>query len=458
MHFKVNPLLFSILLSSTMVVGCSKTAEEVQPEKSDAELVKESFDEYENKITSFDLTRYEIDKPNPIQEDLSAKCLNGFGGQSNKIHKGMFSENLFALDAETALTDSGYVGYLPYVKSYTLIGDILFEKHFDGFDRNVITSPQLTRGFSDIQIFDNKKSVHNKFTTMESRFGFPMNYIKQQAGQVVTFSDYNNDCDKNFRVIDRTYEKVNLGNRPISDVLTADFTNTSHHGTNGIYSVTTSNYHYIPENMVKYLQANQNFYKYLSGNTWRFPEGSYMYVPKELNAITESVRVDFNATNKITIPIDDYAKELGILHNNNEQSVVFVEEKTDGFIVLKPHTVPGGKPLHNYGALVIKGDSAYVAEWTPKGKANVSKHDVGASYATMYNDKAITYLVGAIKKNYQGKKLDKGQPWEDMNLKLAQSNLEGVGSEVFDPKDLPLETVEQAKVKQAISGTSNSLE
>lgn len=456
MNFKPTFLVVSLATVALLTTSCSKQENEPKSSKTDYEQIKESFDEFEKRITSFDLANYNIDKPNPIQEEVSAKCVNGFGGKSNKIYSGIFSENLYSLDAEKALTQTGYVGYLPYLKAYTLIGDILFEKHIDGFDRNAVTSAQLTRGFSNLQIFDGGRTVSNKFSTMESKFGFPVNYVKQQAGQIVTFADYNNDCEKNIRVIDRKYKKVSLGNRPIGDVLTGEFLNTSHHGTNGVYTVTTVNYHYLPENIINYLQSNQSIYKVISGNTWRFPEGAYLYVPDELNAISDTVRVDMSKANEFNGTLAEYENEMGLVNNNDKSSIKLVEEVVNGYRILKPYSVPLGTPLHHLGAVVIKDKKIFIAEWTPKGKATVSEKEYGSNYATMFNDKAITYLMTAIKQNYQGKKLDKGQDWEDMNIKLALDNKGNVAPK-FNPTDLPLETVEQEKVREAINSDRNEM-
>lgn len=65
------------------------------------------------------------------------------------IQQGIFSEPLYSLDAEKLETDNGGYGFAPYVNAYFVVGDILFKKPMDYFDRKIITYEQLTRNFSD---------------------------------------------------------------------------------------------------------------------------------------------------------------------------------------------------------------------------------------------------------------------------------------------------------------------
>ena len=149
-----------------------KRSENIQvnyPESNDPET--KSFIEkdiaYQEKITTLDFTNYDMPSSKVSNAEENTKCENGFGGQMPNIQNGIFNEPLYSLDAEKIATDNNGVAYAPYVNAYYVVGDILFKKPLDLFDRKLLTYEQLTRNFSDSRVIIGNKSFKNSFSTME---------------------------------------------------------------------------------------------------------------------------------------------------------------------------------------------------------------------------------------------------------------------------------------------------
>lgn len=405
----------SELKSDDIKVGYSKTND---PE---ANKFIEEDNDYQAKITSFDFGNYPEVKTNLSNADSNDKCVNGFGGHMRNIQQGIFSEPLYSLDAEKLETDNGGYGFAPYVNAYFVVGDILFKKPMDYFDRKIITYEQLTRNFSDSRAIIGNTSFKNSYGTMESKFGFPQAYLKQQAGLIVSLSVFNDGCVKDVGIRNIHFDRIDLSGIPVTALFSSKYKTSLFHGMNGLYNYTDKTTDFVSLNFLDWIQSNNLIYQTLINNRSEllFPKGSCIFVPVKYEVKQEIVSVNFKSQPleaKLNTILNDIAKQYKL----DVKSLTLAKEEFKDFNIYKPVKSIDYDKVTNF-AIAEKGGKLYYATWELPTTVEITGLEEDRSNLVLMNGTALKYALGVIKSNYQGKKFDIGTVNQDLDLKSIEA-------------------------------------
>lgn len=401
----------------------SPSSQKTQPDTINAYDKKEQA--YQLKITGFDAKNYKLPVPNLADTIEQGGCKFGFGGAMPKLYSGMFSETLYALDAEKIRTEiPDEFAYAPFVQSYYVVGDILFRKPLDLFDRKLITSDELTRNYSDSRIILGNTALKNSYQTMESKFGFPQSYLVQQSGNVATFSAFNDDCNKGLGVKNITYTKVDLSGLPITALLSATYHTSLHHGLNGLYNHTQKSPDFVSDNFLEWVQSNNRAYLSIVNNTDKvlFPKGSYLYVIKSYENKNETVYVDFKL-DPIDITIEKWKSQIAKETQTSETQITLIEEKFKDFTIIKAANLTDLSPLSRF-ALALRDGKYYLARWDLPETITVQGDEPDRSKTVLLNLTALTPALTLLKSHYQGNQLDLGTDNENLDRKVLEASKE----------------------------------
>lgn len=412
----------------------------VEAPKTEYEVFKEKEKEYQLKITGFDPKNYNLPKSNLANAVEEGGCRFGFGGRMPNLHQGMFSEPLYALDAEKIQTEfDGEFGYAPFVNSYTVIGDILFKKPLDLFDRKLVTIGELTRNYSDQWLVSGNKAFKNSYITMESKFGFPQSYLVQQAGNVATFASFNDDCNKNIGVKHVTFEKVDLSGLPISALLSTTYQTSLYHGLNGMYNHTRKSPDFVSPNFIEWVQSNNRAYLNIVNNPdlQKFPKNSFLYVMKRYENKEELVNIDFKSE-PVDVTLDKWKLDVAQATKVPLSEITFVEEVFKDFKIVKLARIGDLAQLSPY-AMVIKDGKNYLASWEVPAKFEVQGNEPDRHRMVFMNLQALSSALTIFKSHYQGAQLDIGTDKEGMDEKMLRLNERDAGAnKVKELQDLNL--------------------
>ena len=375
---------------------------------------------YAERISTFDPKKYSLPTTKLSSEKIDAACTNGFGGDMVQIGSGMLNEPLYALDAEKIQTEiEGEFGYAPYINAYFVVGDILFKKPIDVFDRKLLTFEQLTRNFSDSRIVAGNTSYKNSYSTMESKFGFPQAYLKQQAGLVVSLTAFNDVCVKGIAQKNLYFDRVDLSGKPISQVLGAKYDTEMFHGVNGLYNHTSKSPDFVSPSFLEWIQSNNRAYQNITGNsttapyaakyaTAVFPKGAYLYAPVRQQTTQETVNVNFKSKPIATgISLEKakaaMLKELDL----KAEDITWVKEKFEDYSIYKAAKKDDFEPASNI-VLVQKGANFYGGRWEVKSDAYISSNSAERSNLVMMNQAAVAAVIELTKDVYQGGLIEGG--------------------------------------------------
>lgn len=418
------------------------TPKDAQPSEL-SELVQREAD-HQVKVTTFDRSRYEMPKANPSTGDENIVCKNGFGGRLPYLHQGMFNEPLYFFDAEKAGTDiEGKFGYAPFVSAYYVVGDILFNKPLDLFDRQLVNSRSLHRNFSKIQIISEPHTVQNSYAAMESKYGFPHAYLAQQAGGVVSFTAFNDACEKGVAQKNISYKKVDLSGLPISSILSANYNTTLHHGANGLYNFTEKTTNFVSENFLDWIQSNNRAYQSILNELDRvkFAKGSYLYLPTEYQNVKEVVYIDFN------LPIhgfneQQWREDIASQNNLALDEVEFAEEHNSGIRYLKPFMGSTMQPLGEHIA-AHKDGKWFVGKWELPNSTTLTGNEPYRNQLVLMNETAMASAISLFKARYQGSQLDLNTENEDLELRYAKATSEQAEADLAEQKQTLLKALNQ---------------
>lgn len=390
---------------------------------------------YQEKITSFNPKNYKLPSPNLSNANEQGGCKFGFGGNMPAIATGMFSETLYLLDAEKISTEiADEFAYAPFVQSYYVVGDILFRKPLDLFDRKIITADELSRNYSDSRLIIGNQAIKNSYQTMESKFGFPQSYLMQQAGSIASFSAFNDNCEKGIAVKEVTYTKVDLSGLPISSLLSATYQTSLYHGLNGLYNHTRKSPDFVSENFLEWVQSNNRAYLSIINNESKvtFPKGAYLYAIKSYINKNETVRVDFKQA-PIDITVDEWKQQVAKQTNTPDSQITLIEEKYNDFKIIKIAKIDDLSPLSKF-ALAQKDGKFYLAQWELPESIEVQGNEPDRSQMVLINLDALSPVLSLLKSYYQGSQVDIGT--DNANLDQKVRELVPTNSTDIDLKEL----------------------
>lgn len=386
----------------------------------------EKENQYQKKITSFDESKYSLPSTNLSSSNDKANCINGFGGEMRPIHQGVFSEPLYNFDAETVNTSNDRVAYAPYVNAYYVVGDILFKKPMDFFDREIITVDQLTRNFTDARTIIGNQAYKSSFLTMESKFGFPQAYLQQQAGLITSLSAFNDNCVKGVGGRSIQFDQIDLSGLPITALFSTKFRTSLYHGINGLYNYTSNTPDFVSQSFVDWIRSNNLIYQQLVNNRsdYVFPKGSFLYVPIKYSVKQEVINVNFKSE-PLKYDLSSAKELLAKEQNISPTKITFVSEVFKDFTVFKPVNISTYEPLADF-ALVRKDDKLYMGTWELPTTTKITGLEPDRSNLVLMNMTALKTSLGVIKEFYQGKKFDVGTTNENLDLRLLKSQKDGL--------------------------------
>ena len=393
------------------------------PKSNDPETQKllEEDKAYQEKITSFDFAKYPEVKANLANAESQDKCVNGFGGHMRKIQQGIFSEPLYSLNAEKLETDNGGFGYAPYVNAYYVVGDILFKKPMDYFDRQIITYEQLTRNFADSRAIIGNTAFKNSYSTMESKFGFPQAYLKQQAGLIVGLSAFNDGCVKDVGLRNIHFDRVDLSGIPVTALFSSKYRTALFHGMNGLYNYTDKTPDFVSPDFLDWIHSNNLIYQNLVNqrDKYLFPRGSYLFVPVKYDVQQEIVTVNFK-DEPLNIKLNTILTDIAKQNQLQPTDITFVEEEFNDFKIHKPVRKKDLEKVVNF-AIAEKNGKLFYATWELPTTINITGLEADRSNLVLMNATALQYALGVIKSNYQGKKFDVGTANQNLDIKSVEA-------------------------------------
>lgn len=414
------------------------TASEPEPTNPELEAYKTKQAIYEAQVTSFSRKDYELPETSLSSSVGEGKCIGGLGGKMQVIHSGMFSEPLYNLDAEKLPTDiEGKYTYIPYVNAFTVRGDTLFKKPLDFFNRKMLTTQQLNRNISDSRVIINTVSVKNSFQNMETRFGFPVAYLEQQAGNTNTLSIFNDPCIKSFGRSQFTYKKIDLSGRKLTDMLSMVYTTKTYQTINGLSSFIENSTDYVGQNFAEWMKGNNNIYlSMLSDKNAVFPKGSFFYIPEKFTVNDEVIYVNFDKNLTPYKNKEEWAKanlETGRSLNDLE----FVSEPFKEFIVYKLLDKTTHEPVST-NVLIEKQHKFYIGNWQLPNTYQVNQETQNRNEMVYFNLTAIESMLNYFKKKTQGSQLDIGTENERLEERRYETNtrLQELQEKYFNPEGL----------------------
>lgn len=459
--FKKNATYTAVaLLFTSMISGAgyavyssnkSMSAAKKEPVNALAEFQRQDA-EYQKRITSFNRDQYDMPVAALSRVPKNETCTNGIGGQLPEILPGMFDAPLYHLDAESVETEiDGEYAFAPYVTAYAAVGDILFKKPLDFFDRKIITQEELTRNFSDLQTVIGTRAFKNSFQTMEHKSGFPQAYISQQAGSTVTLTAFNNTCVKGVGEQNMSFRRVDLSGTPIYQLLSAKHSTTLHHGMNGLYNYTVSTPDFVSSEFFKWAKSNNRVYLEILKGKAVFPKGSIIYIPSTVEQTEETVTVNFKAA-PLSITKDTWLKELAKEQRISIMDVSLIAESFPEFTIYKAIKNSTGDRISEM-VVIEKDGKVYAGEWRLPSKSNISGDEPDRNNLVLMNETALKASLDLFKSSYQGAKVDVGTENENLDVRYEKAQSEGDRA-----ANQYKEIMKYAGPAQAESKVDNSLE
>ena len=434
---KHTNLIVAGVFFSTIAGGAGYAVLKSKPVKETKLNALEEFQrqdaDYQKKITSFDRNMYDMPISALSRVTKSEACINGIGGGLPEIFPGLFDEPLFHLDAESIETErSGEYAYAPYVLAYVAVGDILFKKPMDFFDRKIITEEQLSRNFSDLRSIIGTRVYKNSYQTMEHKFGFPQAYINQQAGSTATLTAFNNSCVKNVGKQNLNFRKVDLSGTPVYQLLSAKYNTTLHHGINGLYNYSSSTTDFVSPNFLNWVKSNNRVYLEILRGKALFPKGSVIYIPSTVEMMDETVLVDFKLQ-PLQLTKDDWIKQLAKEQSISLIDVSYTVEDFPEFTIYKPIKKSTGDRISTM-VLIEKDGKVYAGDWKLPSKSSITGDEPDRNNLVLMNETALTASLNLFKSAYQGLQLDIGTENENLDTRYqnAQSGNNQNLNEIFN--------------------------
>lgn len=460
-------LFFVVFLFYSM---SSKSSEKLEQKSDDINVnysdkdnpeVKKYIEEnaaYQKKITSFDFNQYDQIKSNLANASTQDKCVNGFGGAMEKIQNGIFSEPLYSLDSEKLATDDGGYGYAPFVNAYYVVGDILFKKPMDYFDRKIVTYEQLTRNFSDSRVVIGDQSFKNSYGTMESKFGFPQAYLKQQAGLIVSLSVFNDSCVKSVGLRNIQFDRIDLSGIPITALFSSKYKTSLFHGVNGLYNYTEKSADFVSVNFLDWVQSNNLIYQSLVNDRskYLFPKGSFLFVPLKYEVKQEIVSVSFKSQ-PLAVSLDKILTDIAKQNNLNTKDLTYIKEQFKEFTIYKPVKSKNYERVTEF-AIAEKEGKLFYATWELPSTNNISGLEPDRSNLVLMNATALNSALGVIKSHYQGEKFDVGTINQNLDLKAVEAESPESVADVKQKREILNKLLTNQNSPQSLSNSGKNLD
>ncbi|HCA5183668.1 TPA: hypothetical protein MW242_003307 [Acinetobacter baumannii] len=414
----MNKKVLSIAIAGILLTGCSdfnNSSSESKDEPIDpiTAKVENQVKKYDERVTTFNPKNYTIPVANISKSEHTKNCNFGIGGAVPGLSsKSIFSQTLFRLDAEQIMDKvHGDVMYAPYTIATSIEDDVMYETEIDSFDRqlNTLRSYQIKSADQNIISSSGFFKNTNKAVRLDSIRRYPVAYVKRMEGDTVVTSMFNDDCDKNVGIRNYKWREIDLSGKPYSSIASTVSDQIVRVNQFGMFTSASNFYSYFSNQFGNYLSQNQNFKTKLA-SAGRFPKGSKIYVPAEIQTTDETLVImkssefEIKDFDKAKI-LDLYNKEAKLTNSGPITFKVYDLKNNISFYT------PWNEGLHReaveFDPIVIIDGKAYSAVWHLPNKLTFPDSS-GSGSLTYFNSTAHNSFVNAVKGIYQGQQSMEG--------------------------------------------------
>lgn len=398
------------------------TSDEIKDQKKNSDISEQQLvSDYEKRVTSYDPNIYPIPKNNIGRIDSDSECLNGLGGKTKGLGKGLFDEPLFVIMSESSDYD-GVKAFAPYSRVTNVVNDVIFEADVDTFDRQVMNQRYLMSGIpSKRHIITTDGFFYDSHSHMPVKgMGYPVGYLISQAGLFTGTALVNDQCDKNLGKRKYEWHKIDLSGKPISHITATIPTTQTIVSPYGMFSYTTNSYLYLQKNTGEYIASNvkllQNF-----NRAERFPTGSSVYVPKNVEVYKEVMMQDLNDYTAVEdFSMDSYIAEVAKLSGLDPKVVNMVETSSGDTKLYVPKHKIDNTELPNAAPVLKMNGKFYPMVWTLPNKTEIN-YKKGVGDLAYMNKKAHDHTVRTMKSALQGLQLSADTLTDGSTKETAES-------------------------------------
>lgn len=419
-----------IVVSGGVVVGYefSKDSEAQAPsestdnKKNKSEMTEQQLvSDYEKRVTTYDPKIYPIPKNNIGRIDSKVECLNGLGGDTKGLGKGLFDEPLFIIMTEASEYE-GYKAFAPYSRVTNVVNDVIFEADIDTFDRQVMNQRYLMSGIpSKRHIITTDGFFYDSYSHMPVKgMGYPVGYLISQAGLFTGTALVNDQCDKNLGKRKYEWQKIDLSGKPISYITTTIPTTQTIVSPYGMYSYTTNSYLYLQGTTGEYIASNVKLLQKFN-RAEHYPKGSYIYLPKNIEVYKEVMIQDLNEYTAIEdFNMDSYIAQVAQLSGVNPKVVSMVETSSGDTTLYVPRHKIDNTELPNAAPVLKMNGKYYPMVWTLPNKTEIN-YKKGVGDLAYMNKTAHDHTVRSMKSSLQGLQLSANTLTDGSTKEMAES-------------------------------------
>lgn len=432
----------------------AKTSEE-KKESKDAQPQTEMqlVDEFEKRLTTYNAKDYPIPKGNISRIASTSECNKGLGGTSAGLGKGIFDESLYVIMTE-ASDFNGIPAYAPYSRVTNVINDVIFEADVDTFNRRVLNQRYLMSGVpSQRHLITPDGYYTDSYSHMPvGQYGYPVGYLIEQSGLYTGTAAFNDKCDKTLAKRKYKWQKIDISGKDVSFITQTIPVTETVVSAYGLFNFTTNSYLFLQKSTGDYIQSNLKQSAKLN-RYGKFPKGSYLYVPSNIEVFKELMLQDLNEYTAIeNFDMEAYKEEVAKANNINVK-MVSMEESSDGENVLyvPKHKVDRVELSLSSPIYKFKGKH-YMMNWVLPNTTEVN-YKKGVGDLVYMNQTAHDHAVRAMKGALQGQQLTQGTLLEGDTQETArarQSLRDQKNKQLekmFGPeyKDIPVEMLSELK-------------
>ncbi len=312
-------------------------------------------------------------------------CNKGIPSGLAKINDaGMWKETLYRFDYEYPIISyQGPQLFFVNLYAYSLTNNVVYENITTINNENA--DPNLFLYNADTYYL-NQTKLYTAHDFSKTNLGWPISYITSVNNNGFNSASFNDQCDLNVNSEQTTFEKVDLSGKLISEIIDSDKNVINYDG-----------FKYLTNYMGLYLSGslsasdsdNLTGSKILQASNARFPEGSYVYLPKQINVLQNFYSFDSSSRTNYK-SLSEYAQNTQI-----NSGFTWKTSKMAGYDVITAYNSDGTPNLQydigvNYNGVIYSAYDALVGDQMANG-------DYATGENALFNKTAIDALTAQIK-------------------------------------------------------------
>lgn len=385
--------------------------------KTEIQLVQD----FEKRITTYNAEDYPIPKGNIGRIASNTECNKGLGGVSVGLGKGIFDQSLFTIMTEVS-DYNGLPAYAPYSRVTNVINDVIFEADVDTFNRRVLNHRYLMSGVASQRHLITPDGYYtDSYSHMPTgQYGYPVGYLIEQSGLYTGTAAFNDKCDKSLAKRKYKWQQIDISGKDISFITQTIPVTETVISAYGLFTVTNNNYLYLQKNTGDYILNNMKQAGKLN-RFGKFPKGSYLYVPSNIEVFKELMLQDLNEYTALeNFDMEAYKAEVAQANSINVK-MVDMEASNDGenILYIPKHKIDRTELSLSSPIYKFKGKH-YMMEWVLPNTTEVNYKKAVGDLVYM-NQTTHDHLVRAMKGALQGLQLNQGTFTEGETEEMARA-------------------------------------